>query len=300
LAQNHEIIAPATSATYAAAFTPVPQATFAPEADARVQEDQPLTNFGTDFLRTDGGSDPDVDSYLRFPVTGITGPVQTAKLRVWATSATVDGPAAYGAGNDWNESDMNWSNRPVRTSGANDDKGAIGAGFWVEYDVKPLVTGNGTFSFDLATTSTDEVDFASREDANTSIRPQLALTYAGGSDLSLTKTGSPNPVVVGEPLTYSLTVNNAGPEPTTGTLTDALPKSVRFRSAESTQGRCSLRGNRTVACDVDQLASGESATVTIVVRPTRKGTITNSARVQADQPDTDSRNDRASAQTSVN
>jgi uncharacterized repeat protein (TIGR01451 family) len=298
--QNHQIIAPASNSSYTAAFTPVPQLTFTPEADARVQEDQPAVNFGTSFLRTDGGSDPDVESYFRFPVTGITGPVQAARLALWATSATVDGPAAYGTGNSWAETDINWNNRPALTSGANDDKGAIGAGSWVDYDVKPLVTGNGTYSFDLATSSTDEVDFASREDANTSLRPQLVISYAGGTDLSLTDTGSPNPVPVGGQLTYTLTVSNAGPWASGATLTDTLPKSVRLRSAKSGQGKCVLRGKRNVQCDLNQIASGDSAVVTIVVRTTRKGTITNSANVQADQTDTNSQNNSASAQTTVN
>jgi uncharacterized repeat protein (TIGR01451 family) len=299
-AQSHQIIAPVTKATYTAAFTPVPQLTFTPEADARVQEDQPTVNFGTSFLRADGGADPDVDSYLRFPVTGITGPVQTAKLRVWATSATVDGPAAYGTGNSWTETGINWNNRPALTSGANDDKGAIGAGAWIEYDVRPLVNGNGTYSFDLATASTDEIDFASREDANTSLWPQLVVSYAGGTDLSLTKTGSPNPVTAGDQLTYTLTAHNNGPWASGATLTDTLPKTVKLRSAKTGQGRCALLGKRTVECDLEQIASGDSATVTIVVRPTRKGTITNSANVRADQADTNSQNNSASAQTTVN
>jgi uncharacterized repeat protein (TIGR01451 family) len=298
-AQTHQVIAPAINTTYTAAFTPVPQATFAPEADARVQENQPTVNFGTDFLRADGGSDPDVDSYLRFPLTGITGPVQSAKLRVWATSATADGPAAYAAGNGWNETDVSWDNRPPRTSGANDDKGAIGSGSWVEYDVTSLVSGNGTFSFDLATGSTDEVDFASREDASPSLRPQLVVTYAGGTDLSVTNSGAPNPVTVGGLLTYTLTVHNSGPWATTGTLTDTLPKSVRLRSARPSQGRCALHGMRNVECNLAQLESGDSATATVVVRPTRKGTLSNTATVRADQPDTNSQNDKASAQTTV-
>ena len=40
---------------------------------------------------------------------------------------------------------------PAPTSAATDDKGAIPANTWVEYDVTPFVTGNGTYSFRLAT-----------------------------------------------------------------------------------------------------------------------------------------------------
>jgi uncharacterized repeat protein (TIGR01451 family) len=298
-AQTHQIIAPAAPATYTADFIPTPQLTFSPDADARVQEDQATTNFGTSFLRTDGGSDPDVQTYLRFPVSGVFGPVQTAKLRLWSTTATVDGPAAYGTGNSWSETGITWNNRPAPTSGAMDDKGALAASAWSEWNVAPLLTGNGTYSFLLSTSSTDEIDFASRENTNSSLRPQLLITYAGGSDLSLTKTGAPNPVVVGGRLTYTLTVSNAGPWGTPVDLTDTLPKSVRFRSVDSSQGSCAFRAKGSVECSLGTLGSGASATVTIVVRPTRRGTITNTAEVSG-QTDNNTQDNRASAQTTVN
>jgi hypothetical protein len=54
-----------------------------PVADARVQEANPTTNYGADpELRVDGATDPDVESYLRFEVSGLTTPVQRATLRL--------------------------------------------------------------------------------------------------------------------------------------------------------------------------------------------------------------------------
>ena len=146
---------------------------FSPEADAPVQESSPASNYATSALRTDGGSDPDVESYLRFTTSNLTGTVQSAKLRLFATSGTADGPAVYSTGNAWTETGITWNNRPARTSAARDDKGSIGSGTWVEYDVTPFVTGNGTFSFTLATTSSDGVDFYSREGTT---KPQLVVT----------------------------------------------------------------------------------------------------------------------------
>ncbi len=58
-----------------------------------------------------------------------------------------------------------------------DDKAAIAAGATVEYDVKPLVTGNGAVSFALVSTSAVVEDFASREFANATRRPQLIIGY---------------------------------------------------------------------------------------------------------------------------
>jgi hypothetical protein len=48
------------------------------------------------------------------------------------------------------------------------------------------------------------------------------------------------------------------------------------------------------------MMSGGTRLVTIVVRPTRKVNITNTATVFSGGPDTNSQNDRSSAQTTVN
>jgi hypothetical protein len=148
---------------------------FAPVADARVEEANPNVNFGISTnIRTDGGSDPDVETYLTFNVTGVSAPVQAAKLRLYAGSGTADGPAVYTAAPTWSETGITWATRPPRTSSARDDKAAIPASSWVEFDVTPFVGANGTFSFNLATTSSDGIDFRSRESSD--LRPALVLT----------------------------------------------------------------------------------------------------------------------------
>jgi len=186
----------ALGAAYLAPSTPAAQAatttfTFAAVADARVEEANPGTNYGTSpQLRVDGGSDPDVESYLRFTVTDLAGPLQSAKLRVYVYNGTVDGPAIYATSNTWSETGISWSNRPARTSGASDDKGAISPNSWVEYNVTPLVTGNGTYSFVLATSSGDGIDFYSREASSNP--PQLVVTMENGAP-SPTPTNAPIP-----------------------------------------------------------------------------------------------------------
>jgi chitodextrinase len=174
---------PATATTPSSPPPPPPPTTtvtLAPAADARVQEANASTNYGSaDYLRTDGATDPDVESYLRFTISGISGTIQTAKLRVYAYNGTVDGPAAYRAATDsWTESGLTWANRPARSGAALADRGAIAINSWVEYDVTAAVSGNGTVSFVLATTSSDGVDLRSRESATASQRPQLVLTVA--------------------------------------------------------------------------------------------------------------------------
>jgi chitodextrinase len=156
--------------------------TFAPQADARVEEASPNTNFGTSTkLRNDGGADPDIETYLTFGVSGAQGPVQSAKLRLYAYSGTANGPAVYSTSSAWSESGttgITWANRPPPSSTARDDKAAIATNSWVEYDVTPFVTGNGTYSFLLATNSTDGIDMYSRE--ATSLRPELVVKVGEG------------------------------------------------------------------------------------------------------------------------
>ena len=97
------------------------------------------------------------------------------KLRLHSTSdGTADGPAVYTTGTSWSETAVTWNTRPAPTSAATDDKGAIPTNSWVEYDVTPFVTANGTYSFRIATSSTDGVYFSQRE-AST-FRPELVVT----------------------------------------------------------------------------------------------------------------------------
>jgi hypothetical protein len=147
--------------------------TLFPQADARVDEATPGTNRGSGDLVVDGGADPDMESYLRFSVSGLTGPVQSAKLRLYLTNNSGDAPAVYGTSSSWSESSITWANRPARTTGVIDDKGPVAVNAWVEYDVTPLVTGNGTHSFVLATTSSDGIIANAREGGRP---PELVLT----------------------------------------------------------------------------------------------------------------------------
>jgi hypothetical protein len=157
--------------------TPAPAQvlTLSPEADARVDEASPTTNYGTAYLRVNGGTELDVETFLRFTVSGVpAGNVRSAKLRLYNYNGTVDGPAVYTTNTTWSETAVTWNTRPARTSAATDDKGTIPVNSWIEYDVTPFVTGTGTYSFTLATTSSDGIDFYNREAAT--LRPELVVT----------------------------------------------------------------------------------------------------------------------------
>jgi uncharacterized repeat protein (TIGR01451 family) len=121
------------------------------------------------------------------------------------------------------------------------------------------------------------------------------------ADLSVTKSGSPAIGHVGQKLTYTIPVTNNGPDTAnTVTLTDTLPKTTGFGSASATNGGTCTRSKMTVTCTWTTLANGSTGTATIVVKPTQKGTITNTVTVSAASPtDPDTTNNTATATTTV-
>jgi PKD repeat protein len=155
--------------------------TFTPDADARVQQANSGSNYGTsNYLQVRGGTSLVTESYVRFQASGITGPVTSAKLRLRALSnGTVDGPALYTASSAWSQSTITWANRPARATTVIGDLGAIAGNATVEYDVTPAVSGDGTITFALIGTSGDGVDFASREYSDSTRRPRLLVTSGG-------------------------------------------------------------------------------------------------------------------------
>jgi len=123
------------------------------------------------------------------------------------------------------------------------------------------------------------------------------------ADLSVTKADNPDPVTVGEALTYTIQVANLGPQNATGvTVTDKLPAHTNFVSATSTSGSCNRKGTQ-VTCEIGNLAAdatkANAVNVTIVVRPTREGTIKNTASVDSAETDPVGANDKAEASTTV-
>jgi hypothetical protein len=154
--------------------------TFAAAADATVKESSAGSNYGTiTTLKADGGTGTHVAAYLRFAVTGIPvgQTVQSATLRLYVPSdGTTAGPGVYGVtDSSWGEQTITWSNRPSASTTATAQLGAIAAGTWAEYPVTPLVIGNGTYSFAVGPSATDDgVVFNAREAGSNT--PQLVVT----------------------------------------------------------------------------------------------------------------------------
>ena len=131
-----------------------------------------------------------------------------------------------------------------------------------------------------------------------------APASAADADLKVTKTASAPTVPVGGTLTYTIRVDNLGPDPATGvTVTDTVPKDLDFVSATSTVGQCANKG-RKVTCTIGALESGaysvnSSATVTLTVIARKAGNVKNTASVDGSQPDPVGSNNKSSVTVRV-
>ena len=117
-------------------------------------------------------------SYLKFQVSGLAGTVTAAKLRLAVSDDSADGGRVYRVGDltssgaPWSDANLTWNNAPpLGTQVGN--AGAVPVGS-VTITLDPSVfTGDGTYSFALASASTNSAVYSSREGANP---PQLILT----------------------------------------------------------------------------------------------------------------------------
>ena len=119
------------------------------------------------------------------------------------------------------------------------------------------------------------------------------------ADLEISKTDSPDPVLVGGQLVYTITVKNNGPHIALDVVvTDTLPASVTYVSDTDT---CNTAALPVLTCSLGDLTSGStrSFTITVTVGSSGTGTITNTASVSGVANDPTPSNNSATAETLV-
>ncbi|GEM_PF-3035654 len=121
-----------------------------PVADSYVRPSEPTNKYGDreELIVRSAGSDTR-HTYLRFDVSGITRPIQSATLRLFVSQAhsTLGGQVVTIDDHSWEELEINYENAPPtlgRPMVGNLPKGAVNE--WVELDITSAVSGNGPVS----------------------------------------------------------------------------------------------------------------------------------------------------------
>jgi uncharacterized repeat protein (TIGR01451 family) len=154
----------------------------------------------------------------------------------------------------------------------------------------------GTMTNSATVTSTTTADPNPGENTDSVITTVVPPT----ADLALSMAASPDPVLVGANLTYSLTVGNQGPATATAvTLADTLPVGMNFISASPSNAFTQV--GQVVTFNLGNLESNEQRSATIVVQPTAAalGTPLNVGSVSSPVTDPFKPNNRASVKTVV-
>ncbi len=176
--------------------------------------------------------------------------------------------------------------------------------------------GSGRWIVTLVVTAdeTQDINNSAQALAGRSLDPIQENNYAlvehditDVSDLWVTKTDDPDPVIAGTALVYTMTVGNDGPSTAENVvLVDQLPAWYAITSIEADQGTCNSVSTglaNDVTCGLGTLAVGAEATVVIegiVADWVPAGTLLeNNALVYSDILDPDNSNDYALELTEV-
>jgi uncharacterized repeat protein (TIGR01451 family)/uncharacterized delta-60 repeat protein len=133
----------------------------------------------------------------------------------------------------------------------------------------------------------------------TSFSPFLLANHTAptSADLDINKSDGSGNVLLGDNVTYTIDVENLGPDDATGlTVTDTLPASVTFVSAPD----CTFDSpTYTVTCIIGNLSPNTGVTRTIIGQATVAGEITNTATVTASSTDPNLANNTDDSETDV-
>lgn len=171
---------------------------------------------------------------------------------------------------------------------------AMPAGSSVSYtavcDIDSAATGT------LSNTATASGSIGDPVPANDSATDETSLNPT--ADLAIAKSDSVDPVVVGDTLIYTVSVENLGPSDAANVVvSDTLPAGVTL---VSTAG-CAQDPNGVPSCDLGSIAAGNTASfdISVEVGTGAGDQISNTAGVSADTPDPVSGNNTDTEDTAV-
>lgn len=165
---------------------PARASTFSAVADTYVDSSQPNGNYGTkSAIQADAS--PVRIGYVRFDVQGV-GSQSSAQLRLRAATSNSLGFSIHTVGDvTWGETTTTYATRPALGT-LIASSGAVTSGTWYAFDVSSAVSGDGSYSFAITSTSTTSLKISSRE---TSSGPQLLVPGPSSpSPYTLSRDGS--------------------------------------------------------------------------------------------------------------
>src|SRR5215207_7145392 len=134
--------------------------TVALDADTYVNTSSPTKNYATaPTMKLKFEPPAEYRSLIRFTLNGLSGPPTSVRLRLYVEDASARGGDWYLVSNDWTESTVVWGNKPAISGSPATSVGAVTVGTWVEVNLSSAITGNGTYSFEATTTSTNNAAF---------------------------------------------------------------------------------------------------------------------------------------------
>ncbi len=156
--------------------------TFLPTDDGQVKITEPGQNYGNKIsFKVERDK---FLSFLQFNVSGIPGTVIGAELRLYATGASDFGGAVSTTSifrknttERWTEEVLTFVNSPVIDPDTLSVVQSIAIGDTAVFDLGQAVTGDGIHSFAIQSTSNDQVQYASKEAAETPVLVVRALTF---------------------------------------------------------------------------------------------------------------------------
>jgi len=181
------------------------------------------------------------------------------------------------------------------------------SGASVTYTVNATVSASATGTLSNTATVSAGAGVTDPTPGNNSATDTDTLTPS--ADVSVTKTDSPDPVVVGNNITYTITVSNGGPSDAQSlSLSDAVPANTTLVSVTTPSGwtrtdAVPAGGTGTLTFTRATQAASASSIFTVVVNVTAgtaNGTIiTNTANVSSTTADPAAGNNSATATTTV-
>ncbi len=136
------------------------QFTVALDADTYFNTNSPTKNYATSpTMKLHFEPPAEYRSLVKFTLNGLSGSATSVRLRLYVNDASARGGDWYLVSNNWTESTVVWGNKPAISGSPVASVGAVTVGTWVEVDLTSAITGNGTYSFEATTTSTNTAAF---------------------------------------------------------------------------------------------------------------------------------------------